>query len=116
MPAGPAGAARPAKPAGPAVADQPGASAVTAGHTLVRAGRAVAAVAEQQPAVVAALPRRGTVSTVTDQRAPQQGRALLVDHVQQFLQRGCVGGFGAGIGGRRTAQRSPELLVKCVGL
>ncbi len=110
--------------AGAAAAEQQGATTVasSSGHAAVEAEcggaahSAVAAVAEQQPAVVAALPRRGTVSTVTDQRAPQQGRALLVDHVQQFLQRGCVGGFGAGIGGRRTAQRSPELLVKCVGL
>ncbi|VAZ92707.1 hypothetical protein LAUMK35_02068 [Mycobacterium pseudokansasii] len=118
QPAGPAattGLAGPAGPARAAVADQPG---VASGATGLAgpAGRTVAAVAVEQTTSPAGLAGCGSVGAVADQRPSEQCLGRRVDQVQrallQGLQRRSIGGFGAGVQPRTSAQGTHELVVE----
>ncbi|CKW36282.1 Uncharacterised protein [Mycobacterium tuberculosis] len=108
--AGPAGRTGSAGTTGSAVADQPGRPAAAAGNPRVHPGRAITAIAIQQPARPAVLPGRRPVGTITDQRTSQQCLGGRIDRVQQTLLN--VGGLGVGIRPRTRTQGLHELGMK----
>ena len=54
-------------------------------HAGIHPGRTIAAVAVEQPAGAAGLPRRGCVRTIANQRATQQRLGRRIDRAQQRL-------------------------------
>ncbi len=80
-----AGSADAAGRADATVADQPGRAPRAAGHTRVQPGRAVAAVAVQQPTGSTGLSGRRPVGAVANERAPQNCLGWGVDETQHLL-------------------------------